>query len=81
MWQGMLYFGLNADGLIDTLIFDRKISPLRPSWLQAKDYPWFQPAVAKWQPDLVSARSSGGVHTASIDDSFSSWDLEDNILQ
>ena len=31
VWQGMFYFGLNKEGLIDTHIFDRKISNLKPA--------------------------------------------------
>lgn len=31
LWQGMFYFGLNKEGLIDTHIFDRKISNLKPA--------------------------------------------------
>lgn len=31
VWEGMFYFGLNKDGLIDTHIFDRKISNLEPA--------------------------------------------------
>ena len=30
LWQGMFYFGLNKEGLIETHIFDRKISNLKP---------------------------------------------------
>jgi hypothetical protein len=30
VWQGMFYFGLNKEGLIETHIFDRKISNLKP---------------------------------------------------
>ena len=30
LWEGMFYFGLNKEGLIDTHIFDRKISNLKP---------------------------------------------------
>lgn len=31
VWEGMFYFGLNKEGLIDTHIFDRKISNLKPA--------------------------------------------------
>jgi hypothetical protein len=30
LWEGMFYFGLNKEGLIETHIFDRKISNLKP---------------------------------------------------
>ena len=30
LWQGMFYFGLNKEGLIETHIFDRKISNFNP---------------------------------------------------
>lgn len=42
VWEGMFYFGLNSEGLIDTHIFDRKISTLRPSTpSNTRSYPWF----------------------------------------
>ena len=31
VWEGMFYFGLNKEGLIETHIFDRKISNLKPA--------------------------------------------------
>ena len=31
LWEGMFYFGLNKQGLIETHIFDRKISNLKPA--------------------------------------------------
>lgn len=31
LWEGMFYFGLNKEGLIETHIFDRKISNLKPA--------------------------------------------------
>ena len=31
VWEGMFYFGLNKQGLIETHIFDRKISNLKPA--------------------------------------------------
>ena len=31
VWEGMFYFGLNKKGLIETHIFDRKISNLKPA--------------------------------------------------
>jgi hypothetical protein len=30
LWEGMFYFGLNKEGLIETHIFDRKISKFNP---------------------------------------------------
>lgn len=41
MWEGWFYFGLNPDGLIDTHVFDRKVSSFRPQLLSARSIPWF----------------------------------------
>lgn len=57
MWQGYWYFGLDKEGFVDTLVFDRKISAGRPQQAApVHDYPWFQRQVAKWQPELLKAR-------------------------
>lgn len=46
----MFYFGLNNEGLIDTHIFDRKISNLRPSSpAAARSYPWFRVPNSIWK--------------------------------
>lgn len=54
MWEGMFYFGLDTEGLIETHIFDRKISNLRPNPLiDVKAYPWLRASPA-WTSDLIS---------------------------
>lgn len=41
VWEGMFYFGLDNAGLINSHIFDRKISNHRTSTPAASVYPWF----------------------------------------
>jgi len=54
VWEGMFYFGLNDEGLIQTHIFDRKISNFKPQLTSVQSMPWLrrQPA---WSADLLSA--------------------------
>lgn len=52
MWEGIFYFGLDGDGLINSHIFDRKISNLRPSLLSPKLYPWIT-ALPSWQTEKL----------------------------
>jgi len=50
VWEGLFYFGLNHEGLIDTHIFDRKISNFKPSPpANARAYPWFRVANSIWK--------------------------------
>lgn len=59
VWQGMFYFGLDKEGLIDSHIFDRKISNFRPQpTTSTAAYPWLRAAPA-WSADLISG--AGGV--------------------
>lgn len=54
VWEGMFYFGLDSNGLIETHIFDRKISNFRSSPLHSvQSYPWLRANVPKWSSDLV----------------------------
>lgn len=71
MWQGNIYFGLNADGLIDTMIFDRKINPFRPQ--MPSSYPWFQ-QTTRWQSELIAV-------SVPLDSSITDWDDHEHILQ
>lgn len=61
----MFYFGLNQDGLIESHIFDRKISTFKPSGNQAapNPYPWFRAAYKSWMPDVVLAPVGGNVRS------------------
>lgn len=56
-WEGLFYFGLNNDGLIESHIFDRKLSNFKPKKLSSKEYPWIKSNKPKWVyediPDLV----------------------------
>lgn len=74
VWEGMLYFGLDRNGFIDTHIFDRKISnsaPAKPKTAPA--YAWLRQQGPQWEPQLVRAATAGGVPVdASIDSSSSS---------
>lgn len=55
VWEGMFYFGIDQNGLIDTHIFDRKISNMQPSPLKAHTYPWIKNSES-WSPDLLKGR-------------------------
>jgi hypothetical protein len=44
VWQGMFYFGLNEDGLIDSHVFDRQITNFSPQ-AQIPKMPWLRSAV------------------------------------
>lgn len=50
----MFYFGLNKEGLIDSHIFDKKVSTFTPSPVAAKLYPWLQPSQAVWREELIA---------------------------
>ncbi len=56
VWEGMFYFGLNDEGLIQTHIFDRKISNFKPQLTSVQSMPWLrrQPA---WSADLLSSHA------------------------
>jgi len=57
-WEGMFYFGLNSNGLIETHTFDRKISKMKPnSLLNPQLYPWIRAASPKWNEELVGVPS------------------------
>lgn len=55
MWEGMFYFGLDEEGLINSHVFDRKVSNFRPSFHQAPavNLPWLR-ATPTWSPDLIA---------------------------
>ena len=46
----MFYFGLDENGLINSHIFDRKISNLKPSMIAPKLYPWMS-SLPSWHSD------------------------------
>jgi hypothetical protein len=54
----MFFFGLDETGLINTHIFDRKISNLRPSPQTAHTYPWLR-ASPSWSADLLVGVGGG----------------------
>lgn len=48
-WDGMFYFGLDKQGLIETHIFDKKITNQdRNPFVTTQNYPWIKNAVAPW---------------------------------
>lgn len=56
LWEGMFYFGLDSEGLIESHTFDKKISTMRPSPLQnVKSYPWLKSSGPQWTGELVGA--------------------------
>ncbi len=79
MWQGMMFFGLNTEGYIDVLIFDRKVPTLRPA-PKPQDYPWFEQAAqhTRWSPDLVQAHIRTSVVKKEVSRRKGG---EDNVLQ
>jgi len=52
VWEGMFYFGIDQNGLIDTHVFDRKVSNMKPSPLKAYTYPWIRSSPS-WTPELL----------------------------
>ena len=60
VWQGMFYFGLDGEGLIDSHIFDRKISNLRPQMpVNTATYPWLK-STTSWSPSLLGGGAQRG---------------------
>lgn len=59
VWEGMFYFGINKQGLIDSHIFDQKISTMTPSkaisanTVPGTNYPWIKAKGPQWSPDLI----------------------------
>ena len=67
VWEGMFYFGINSEGLIESHIFDRKVSNFRPQTpVNTASMPWLRSAPA-WSTDLlggVSRPQGGGLVSA-----------------
>ena len=64
VWQGMFYFGLDSEGLIDSHIFDRKITNLRPQMpVNTATYPWLK-STTGWSPSLLGGSQRGGLVNA-----------------
>lgn len=59
-----MYFGLNSEGLIDTHIFDKKISNMTPQRPVQVAYPWLRPDGSEWKPELVPAMNARDVGTS-----------------
>ena len=53
VWEGMFYFGLDSEGLINSHRLDRRVSTKGPQPLNTQLYPWLR-AMPSWSPDLVS---------------------------
>jgi len=58
VWEGMFYFGVNDEGLIDSHVFDRKISNFRPAPLNIKAMPWLR-STPSWSSDLIGEPAFG----------------------
>ena len=72
VWQGMFYFGINSEGLIESHIFDRKVSNFRPQKpiVNTQSMPWLR-AAPSWSADLlggVSRPQRGGLVSACEDE-------------
>ena len=52
VWEGMFYFGLNEEGLIDSHVFDRQITNFTPQ-AQISKMPWLRPSVAVEFPNRL----------------------------
>jgi hypothetical protein len=58
VWEGMFYFGLNREGLINSHIMDRKISNLHPQNSSVDTFAWLKPRFNRWSPELVPGKLS-----------------------
>lgn len=52
VWEGMFYFGVDQNGLINTHVFDRKVSNMKPAPSKAYTYPWVRSSPS-WTPELL----------------------------
>lgn len=66
VWEGMFYFGLDENGLINSHVMDRKISNLRPSLKVAHAFPWVQ-SKSLWSADLLTGVASSSSSGTSSD--------------
>jgi len=53
VWEGMFYFSLDHDGLIQAHTFDKKVSTMRPNGVSTSSYPWLR-AAPTWSSALVA---------------------------
>lgn len=53
IWEGMFYFSLDHDGLIQAHTFDKKVSTMRPNGLSTSSYPWLR-AAPTWSSALIA---------------------------
>ncbi len=80
VWQGMFYFGVDSEGLIESHIFDRKVSNFRPQnpVVATASMPWLRSAPA-WSTDLlggVSRPQRGGLVSACAEEEAAVETLE-----
>eukprot|EP01041_Mallomonas_annulata_P008413 gene8413-17334_t len=80
VWEGMFYFSLDPQGLIESHTFDKKISTMRPSPINANSYPWLRQAAPQWSAELISSVSSASSGGSEILQSLSASHDEQNIL-
>ena len=58
LWEGMMFFGLDEEGLINNHVFDQKISNFRPKPLAAiGSMPWLRPG--QFGGEMVGSKAPG----------------------
>lgn len=55
VWEGMMYFGLDVHGKINSHVFDRRITNFKTNKLQSQlpNMPWLRPQSSTWRGELV----------------------------
>ena len=71
VWEGMFYFGLNEEGLIDSHVFDRQITNFTPQ-AQISKMPWLRSSVTA---DFASVAQGRLVYNCDDDDIVEWTDL------
>mmetsp|Transcript_28914 Transcript_28914/g.29255 ORF Transcript_28914/g.29255 Transcript_28914/m.29255 type:complete len:270 (+) Transcript_28914:133-942(+) len=81
VWEGMFYFSLDHEGLIQAHTFDKKVSTMRPSGVSTASYPWLR-ARTTWSSELIGAVASENVLRAKLNEGKESDDTneEGNVL-
>lgn len=75
VWEGMIYFGLDEAGLINSQVFDRKISNLRPTPAPSSIGKSLFSS-PQWSSDLISKRVRGSLVAA-----MEPYDTNDSLLK
>lgn len=64
VWEGMFYFGLNEEGLIDSHVFDRQITSFTPQ-AQISKMPWLRSSAVVDFGSLQGALAAGAAASSS----------------